>query len=255
MIHHTFDLSGRTALVTGSSRGLGRAAAEALAAAGARVIVNGVEPARIEATAEEIRANGYDVLTLPFDIANEAAVLAAFARLDEIDAAPDIVVNNAGINLRGPLLDLDSADWRKVLETNLTSAFLIGREGARRMIPRGQGKIINVASITSEIVRPTIGPYAAAKGGIKQLTKVMAAEWAPLGIQANGVGPGMMLTDMNRQLSEDRSFSEWLEKRVPARRWGDPAELGGPVVFLASAASDFVNGQMLYVDGGMTSVF
>jgi gluconate 5-dehydrogenase len=246
-----FDLSGRTALVTGSSRGLGRAIAEGLAKAGARLIVNGVDPARVEATVADMRAAGYAAEGSAFDVTNEAAVVEAFARFDAAGIEIDILVNNAGIQVRKPLVEFSSAEWRKVIETNLTSAFVIGREAAKRMIPRERGKIVNIGSLASELARPTVGPYTAAKGGIKNLTRSMAVEWAASGVQANAIGPGYMLTDMNEALVNNPDFNGWLMSRIPAKRWGRPDELVGAAVFLASAASDYVNGQIIYIDGGM----
>jgi gluconate 5-dehydrogenase len=246
-----FDLSGRTALVTGSSRGLGRAIAEGLAKAGARLIVNGVDPVRVEATAAEMRAAGHAAEGSAFDVTDEAAVAEAFARFDAAGIEIDILVNNAGIQVRKPLVEFSSAEWRKVIETNLTSAFIIGREAAKRMIPRKRGKIVNIGSLASELARPTVGPYTAAKGGIKNLTRSMAVEWAASGVQANAIGPGYMLTDMNEALVNNPDFNGWLMSRIPAKRWGRPDELVGAAVFLASAASDYVNGQIIYVDGGM----
>jgi len=246
-----FDLSGRTALVTGSSRGLGRAIAEGLAKAGARLIVNGVDPVRVEVAVAEMRAAGHAAEGAAFDVTDEAAVVEAFVRFDAAGIEIDILVNNAGIQVRKPLVEFSSAEWRKVIETNLTSAFVIGREAAKRMIPRKRGKIINIGSLASELARPTVGPYTAAKGGIKNLTRSMAVEWAARGVQANAIGPGYMLTDMNGALVNNPEFNGWLMSRIPARRWGRPDELVGAAVFLASAASDYVNGQIIYVDGGM----
>ncbi len=249
-----FDLTGRTALVTGSSRGLGRAMAEGLAAAGAAIVLNGSDPARLQEAAAAMRAAGHTVHEARFDVTDEPAVLAAFAALDAQGIAVDILVNNAGIQFRKPMLDLDMADWRRVMETNLTSAFVVGREAARRMVPRGRGKIVNIGSLTSDAARATVAPYTVAKGGIKMLTRAMTAEWAAHGIQANAIGPGYMLTDMNEALVNDPAFNAWVIGRTPARRWGKPDELIGAVVFLASAASDYVNGQIIYVDGGMLAV-
>lgn len=249
-----FDLTGKTALVTGSSRGLGRAFATGLAQAGARVVLNGVNAARLEEAAAEMRAEGHEVLTAAFDVTDEAAVVAAFAAFDEDGIAIDILLNNAGIQFRKPLLELETADWQRVIDTNLTSAFLVGREAARRMVPRGAGKIINIGSLMSQLARATVAPYTVAKGGIKMLTKAMAAEWAEHGIQANAIGPGYMITDMNEALIANPTFDAWVKGRTPARRWGRPEELAGAAIFLASAASDYVNGQIIYADGGMTSV-
>ncbi|MCZ7932027.1 SDR family oxidoreductase [Agrobacterium leguminum] len=249
-----FDLSGKTALITGSSRGLGRAFAEGLANAGARVILNGVDAKRLEEAAAAMRSTGREVLTAAFDVTDEAAVIAAFERFDRDGIRVDILVNNAGIQFRKPMLELETADWRRVIDTNLTSAFLVGREAARRMAERGSGKIINIGSLTSELARATVAPYTVAKGGIKMLTKAMAAEWAEKGIQANAIGPGYMITDMNEALLANPEFDAWVKARTPARRWGRPEELAGTVIYFASAASDYVNGQIVYADGGMISV-
>lgn len=249
-----FDLTGKTALVTGSSRGLGRAFATGLAQAGARVVLNGVNAARLAEAAAEMRAEGHDVLTAAFDVTDEAAVVAAFAGFDAEGIEVHIVLNNAGIQFRKPLLELATADWQRVIDTNLTSAFLVGREAAKRMVPRGEGKIINIGSLMSELARATVAPYTVAKGGIKMLTKAMAAEWAAHGIQANAIGPGYMMTDMNEALIANPDFDAWVKGRTPARRWGRPEELAGTAIFLASAASDYINGQIIYADGGMISV-
>ena len=254
MTNPLFDLTGRTALVTGSSRGLGRAIAQGQAEAGAAVILNGVDAGRLEAAAAEMRAAGHEVAAAGFDVTDEAAVTDAFARFDADGRAIDILVNNAGIQLRKPMVELSVAEWQRVIDTNLTSAFVVGREAARRMIGRGRGKIVNIGSLTSELARATVSPYTVAKGGIKMLTKAMAAEWGEHGIQANAIGPGYMITDMNQALIDDPKFDAWVKGRTPARRWGRPDELAGTAVFLASAASDYVNGQIIYVDGGMISV-
>jgi gluconate 5-dehydrogenase len=246
-----FDLSGRTALVTGSSRGLGRGIAEGMARAGARLIINGVDPARVEEAVKEFRAAGHAAEGAAFDVTDEAAIIKAFEGLDAKGIAVDILVNNAGIQHRKPLVEFTTEEWRKVIETNLTSAFVIGREAAKRMIPRKRGKIINIASLASELARPTVGPYTAAKGGIKTLTRSMAVEWAASGIQANAIGPGYMATDMNQALIENPDFNSWLMSRIPSKRWGRPDELVGAAIFLASSAADYVNGQIIYVDGGM----
>jgi len=249
-----FDLSGRTALVTGSSRGLGRAIAEGMAKAGAKLIINGVDPKRVEQAVAEFRAAGYQAEGAAFNVTDEPAIVAAFERFDREGLTIDILVNNAGIQHRKPLVEFTTDEWRKVIETDLTSAFVIGREAGKRMIPRKHGKIINIGSLGSELARPTIAPYTAAKGGIKNLTRSMAVEWAQHGIQANAIGPGYMLTEMNQALVDDPSFNAWVIGRTPARRWGKPEELIGTAVFLASAASDYVNGQLIYVDGGMIAV-
>jgi gluconate 5-dehydrogenase len=249
-----FDLSGKTALVTGSSRGLGRAMAEGLGRAGARLLVNGTNSLSVEQAVTEMRAAGLDAEGLVFNVTDEAAVKAAFESLDRRGIGVDILVNNAGIQFRKPMVELDTADWQRVIDTNLTSAFVIGREAAKRMIARGSGKIINIGSLTSALARATVAPYTVAKGGIKMLTQAMAAEWAAIGIQANAIGPGYMLTDMNEALVNNEAFNAWVVGRTPAKRWGRPDELIGTAVFLASSASDYVNGQIIYVDGGMLAV-
>jgi gluconate 5-dehydrogenase len=255
MTNPLFDLAGRTALVTGSSRGLGHAIAEGLGQAGARLVLNGVDTDRLRGAAASLRAKGYAVEEAAFDVTDEAGVRAAFERLDAAGIAVDILVNNAGIQLRKPLVELSLAEWNRVLDTNLTSAFIVGREAARRMIARGRGgKVINIGSLTSEAARATVVPYTAAKGGIKMLTRGMAAEWAEHGIQANAIGPGYMATEMNKALMENPAFDAWVKGRTPAKRWGRPDELAGTAVYLASAASDYVNGQIIFVDGGMLAV-
>ena len=249
-----FSLEGKTALVTGSSRGLGQAIATGLAEAGARLVLNGMDADRLAKTADALRSQGHTVLAEPFDVTDEAAVVAAFQRLDAAGVEIDILVNNAGIQLRKPLVEFQAEEWRRVIDTNLSSAFFVGREAAKRMIPRGRGKIVNIGSLMSAFARPTVAPYTAAKGGIKLLTQAMAAEWAEHGIQANAIGPGYMLTDMNEVLTSNPQFDGWVKARTPSRRWGRPEELAGDAVFLASSASDYVNGQIIYVDGGMSAV-
>jgi gluconate 5-dehydrogenase len=250
-----FDLSGRTALVTGSSRGLGRAIAEGLAQAGARLIVNGVDPARVDATVAEFRDAGHAAEGSAFDVTDEAAIVAAFSRLDADGIEIDILVNNAGIQLRKPMLDLKTEEWRRIVDIHLTGSFQVGREAARRMIARGRGgKIINIASLASEVARATISPYVAAKGGVRMLTRSMAAEWAKHDIQANAIGPGYIATEMNRALLDDPKFDAWVKGRTPSGRWGKPEDLIGAAVFLASPSSNYVNGQIIYVDGGLLAV-
>ena len=254
MSHPLFDLTGKTALITGSSRGLGRAFAEGLAQAGARIVLNGVNADRLEAAAQDMRDKGFDVLTSAFDVADEDAIVAAFQALDAEGIDVDILVNNAGIQFRKPMLELDTADWRRVIDINLTAAFVVGREAAKRMAKRGRGKVINIGSLTSELARATVAPYTVAKGGIKMLTKAMAAEWGEKGIQANAIGPGYMVTDMNEALINNPDFDAWVKGRTPMRRWGLPQELAGTCIYLASDASNYVSGQIIYADGGMISV-
>ncbi|WP_428030147.1 SDR family oxidoreductase [Ancylobacter sp.] len=255
MSNPLFSLHGRTALVTGSARGLGYGIARGLAQAGAQVVLNGTKPGTTEEARKTLEAEGFLAHALSFDVTDDAAVADAFAQLDAQGIEVDILVNNAGIQFRKPMVDLDPADWRRVLEVDLTSAFLVSQQAARRMIARGRGgKIINIASLMSQAARATVAPYTAAKGGIKTLTHSMVAEWAQFNIQANAIGPGYMATDMNEALMNDPAFDAWVKGRTPAKRWGQPDELVGAAVFLASPASNYVNGQLIYVDGGMLAV-
>ena len=251
-----FDLTGRVALVTGSSRGIGRVTAEALADAGTTIVLNGLDADRLEAArvafAEKYGAER--VFASAFDVTDENAVAAAIDRIEAEVGPIRILVNNAGIQHRVPLLDLALEDWNRVITTNLTSAFIVGRAVARHMIPRGVGKIINIASVQTDLARETIAPYTASKGGIRNLTRAMTAEWAGSGLQINAIAPGYIHTEMTQKLVDDETFNSWIVGRTPARRWGTPADLGGPAVWLASDGSDYVNGQVVFIDGGMTVV-
>ncbi len=259
-----FDLTGRTALVTGSSRGLGHAIATGFAEAGARLVLNGVDAERLKQSAAALRARGFEVIESAFDVAHEAQIVNAFKALDAQGVNVDILVNNAGIQFRKPMVELETKDWQRVIDVNLTAAFICSREAVKRMLQRksdgalpaghSTGKIINIGSLMSGLARATVAPYTAAKGGIKMLTQSMVAEWAVENIQANAIGPGYMLTEMNQPLIDNPAFNGWVTGRTPAKRWGKPEELVGAAVFLASGASDYVNGQIIYVDGGMSSV-
>jgi gluconate 5-dehydrogenase len=250
-----FDLSGRTALVTGSTRGIGFALAKGLAEAGAKVIVNSRQPGAVDEAVGRLHEAGLEACGSAFDVADQPAVAHAFKAFDTQGLEIDILVNNAGIQHRQPMLELALEDWQRVLDTNLTSAFLVGREAARRMIDRGRGgKIINIGSLTSEAARATVAPYSVAKGGIKLLSRAMAAEWGRFDIQANSIGPGYILTDMNEALVRNAEFDAWVKASNPAQRWGRPDELVGTAIYLASAASSYVNGQIIYVDGGWLAV-
>jgi gluconate 5-dehydrogenase len=249
-----FRLDGRIALVTGASRGIGLALARGLGEAGATIVLNGRDEARLEAAAGPLREAGITIHTLVFDVTDPAAVEAGVERLETTIGPLAILVNNAGLTLRGPIETMPIETWNEVIALDLTGVFLVSQAAGRRMLTRGAGKIINICSVQSELGRPTISPYTAAKGGVKMLTKAMCAEWASHGIQVNGLGPGYIETELTRPLREDPTFDAWLRARTPAGRWGKPEELVGAAVFLASPASDFVNGHILYVDGGMLAV-
>lgn len=249
-----FDLTGKRALITGSSRGIGLVFARGLAAAGAAIVLNGRSTAVLDGAVSALREEGQRAAGYAFDVSDGAAVDDAVARIEAEEGPIDILINNAGIQRRGAMLDVPAETWREVLEVNLTAPFLMGRAVARRMIARGGGKIVNVCSVQSELGRATIAPYTAAKGGLKMLTKAMCAEWAASNIQVNGLGPGYFKTEMTQALVDDPDFDAWLRERTPARRWGLPEELVGAAVFLSAPASSFVNGQVLYVDGGLLSV-
>ncbi len=248
-----FDLSGRTALITGSSAGIGFALARGLADAGARVILNARGPDKLAQAADRLRAEGASVLTAAFDVTSGAAVRAAIDRIEVEAGAIDILVNNAGMQRRAPLEQFDEAQWHELMKTNVDSVFLVGQAVARHMIGRQRGKIINICSVQSELGRPNIAPYTASKGAVKMLTKGMAIDWGQHGIQVNGLGPGYFKTELTDALVKDAKFTEWLVGRTPSRRWGDVEDLVGAAVFLASEASNFVNGHVLYVDGGVTA--
>jgi len=250
-----FDLTGKTALVTGSARGLGFAYAQGLAAAGAGVILNDIREELLQESVQSLRNQGYQAHGFAFDVTREDAVESAFAALEAQGLQVDILINNAGIQYRKPMVELELEQWQRVIDTNLTSAFIVSRAAAKRMIARGNGgKIINIGSLTSQAARPTVAPYTAAKGGIKMLTCSMAAEWAEFNIQSNAIGPGYILTDMNAALIDNKEFDSWVKASNPSKRWGKPQELIGTAVFLSSSASDYINGQIIYVDGGWLSV-
>lgn len=250
-----FDLTGTVAVVTGSSRGIGAALAEGLAAAGATVVVNGRDGAALEAAREDLAdRTGAAVHAAAFDVTDDAAVVAAVEAIEAEVGPVGVLVNNAGVQHRVRMLDLDVADWHRVLEANLTGPFLVGRAVARHMVGRGHGKIVNIASVQARLARPGIAPYAASKGGIAMLTRTMCAEWGPAGVQANAIAPGYVDTVLTAALVADPEFDAWVRGRTPARRWGRPEELVGTLLWLASGASDFVNGQIVHVDGGMTAV-
>ncbi|MCC8190626.1 MAG: glucose 1-dehydrogenase [Planctomycetes bacterium] len=246
-----FEITGRTALVTGSGRGIGFSLAKGLAEAGARVIINDVQPEAVENAVAQLQAAGLEAGGVPFDVTQEAAVAAGIGQIERDFGPLEILVNNAGIHRRAPLVEMKASEWQAVIDTNLTAAFLVGQQAARGMIARGRGKIINISSLNCERPRPTIGNYAAAKGGLVLLTRSMCVEWARSNIQVNAIAPGYILTEMTAPLAEDAEWDAWIKGRIPAERWGRPEELVGAAVYLASDASAFVNGHVLFVDGGM----
>jgi gluconate 5-dehydrogenase len=248
----SFDLTGRLALVTGSSKGIGFGLADGLAAAGARVVLNGRNPEALARAAAELGAkHAGRVEARAFDVTDSAAVKAAVDAIEAEIGAIDILVNNAGMQARTPLQDYPEETWETIMRTNLDSVFFVSKAVVQQMIARKRGKIINICSVQSETGRPGIAPYAATKGAVRMLTKGMCIDWGPHGIQVNGLGPGYFKTELNEALVNDETFSGWLTNRTPARRWGNVEELQGAAVFLASDASSFVNGHILYVDGGV----
>ncbi|MDR3372144.1 MAG: SDR family oxidoreductase [Ancalomicrobiaceae bacterium] len=248
-----FDLTNRIALVTGSSRGIGLALARGLAAAGAHVVLNARTKDLLEAARHALAEEGLTVSAYAFDVTNSGEVAAAVEAIERDIGPIDILINNAGMQFRTPLADFPEERWHQLFSVNVDSVFFVGQAVARRMIPRGKGKIVNVCSVQSELARPNIAPYTATKGAVKNLTKGMCTDWAKYGLQINGLAPGYFKTELNAALVADAAFSGWLENRTPAGRWGDVEELVGAAIFLSSDASSFVNGHILYVDGGITS--
>ena len=243
-----FDLTGKTALITGSSQGIGYTLAQGLAAAGARIVMNGRDRAKLDAAAQALGG-----LQLVFDVTDHGAVRAAVDGFEAEQGAIDILINNAGMQHRTPLEDFEPDAFERLIRTNVTSVFNVGQACARHMIGRGAGKIINIASVQTALARPGIAPYTASKGAVANLTKGMATDWAPKGLNVNAIAPGYFDTPLNAALVADADFTAWVAKRTPQGRWGQLPELVGAAVFLSSAASSFVNGQTLFVDGGMTA--
>lgn len=252
MSSHPFALNDRIALITGAYRGLGFAIARGLAEAGATVVLNGRKAIPLTAAAQELSAAGHRASTIVFDVTDRAAMRAGIATIEERHGRIDIIINNAGIQRRHPVQDFPEDDWDAIIATNLTAPFLLSQAALPGMIARKSGKIIHIASLMSELARPTVVPYTAAKGGIRQLTRGMAVELAPHNIQVNAIAPGYFATEMNQALLGDPAFDAWVCKRTPAGRWGQPPEIAGIAVFLASSASDYMTGQLLVIDGGMS---
>lgn len=253
MSHPLFDLTGKVALVTGGTHGLGMAMAEGLASAGATLVINGSSSQeKIDKAVEHYQAKGYIAYGYRFDVTDETAVEEAVSKI-EADVGPiDILVNNAGIIKRIPLLEMEVEEWEQVLRVDLTGVFIMTKPVVKRMIQRGGGKVINICSMMSELGRNSVGAYAAAKGGLKMLTQNMATEWAKHNIQVNGIGPGYFATSQTAPIRVDgHPFNDFIVNRTPAGKWGDPEELQGAAIFLAGSASNFVNGHVVYVDGGI----
>jgi gluconate 5-dehydrogenase len=248
-----FGLSGKRALITGSSKGIGYALAKGLAAAGAEIVINGRDADRLEQAAAELTASGAVVSTAVFDVTDPAAVKAGVAKIEADIGAIDILINNAGMQYRAPLEDFPDDAWDTLMATNLKSVFNVGKAVGRCMIARKRGKIINICSVQTALARPGIAPYVASKGAVANLTKGMCTDWAKHGLQVNGLAPGYFETELTEALVADEAFSGWLADRTPAGRWGKVDELVGAAVFLASDSASFVNGHILYVDGGITA--
>lgn len=253
IMQHLFELQNKVALITGSSHGLGFSIARGLGQAGATLVLNGRDEEKLENAVSNLSGERLSAFGYAFDVTKEEQIQTSIPLIEQEVGPIQILVNSAGIQKRGPLEQIEESVWREVIDINLTGVFLASKHVAQRMIVRKSGKIINICSLMSEFGRPTTGPYAAAKGGVKMLTKAMAVEWAKYNIEVNGIGPGYFLTEMTRPLAEDPKFDAWIRSRTPAGRWGDPAELVGTAIYLASSASDFVTGQIIYVDGGIFS--
>ena len=248
-----FNVSGKIALVTGSTHGLGMAMARGLGLAGATIIINGnSSQEKIDAAVAEYQSEGITAIGYKFNVTNEQEVITAIAKIEAEVGNIDILINNAGIIKRTPLLEMEVADFKEVIDIDLVSPFIVSKHVVKGMVLRKQGKVINICSMMSELGRNSVGAYAAAKGGLKMLTKNMATEWAKYNIQVNGIGPGYFATKQTEPIRVDGNpFNEFIINRTPAAKWGDPNDLAGAAIFLSSKASDFVNGHILYVDGGI----
>jgi gluconate 5-dehydrogenase len=252
---HPFDLTGTRALVTGGGSGLGFAIARGLARAGARVALNGRNRDKLAAAAAALAREGIEAHVAAFDVTDAAAVGAGVAEVERALGPVDILVNNAAMNQRKPLEDFAPDEWRALMAANLDGPFLVTRSLLPAMKARRRGKIINVCSLASDIGRPHIVPYAASKGALRMLTRALAVELGPHNVQVNGIAPGFFRTEMNAPLIADGEFSAWVARRTPAGRWGEPPEIAGAAVFLASGAADYVTGHLLYVDGGFSAAY
>ncbi len=249
-----FSLAGKIALVTGSGQGIGLALAEGLSDAGAHVVLNGRDKAKLERAQQALAAAGRKASIAAFDVTDQKAVEAGVAMIEAEIGPIDILINNAGMQKRAPITEFPVDGWHEVINTNLHSVFYVTQAVTKRMVPRKRGKIISIGSVMSELGRATIIPYTASKGAVKMMTRGLAAELGKHNIQANAIGPGYFATEINAALIADEAFSNWVCTRTPAGRWGETKELAGAAIFLSSAASDYVNGHLLMVDGGLTTV-
>lgn len=250
MFENLFCVKDKLILITGSSQGIGFSLAKGFVEAGAKVIINGRSKEKVNKVVNQLKSIGGDVIGIDFNVTNKDAIEKRINEIENKIGKIDVLVNNAGIHRRAPLEDLSMENWNEVINTNLTSVFLISQCVAKYMIKRKKGRIINITSINAEMARPTIANYCAAKGGLKMLTKSMATEWGKYNILTNAIGPGYFLTELTRPLSENKEFDEWVKKEVPLARWGKTEELIGAAIFLASDASSYINGHTIYVDGG-----
>ncbi|MFC2084788.1 SDR family NAD(P)-dependent oxidoreductase [Bacteroidota bacterium] len=250
-MNYLFDVSGKTALITGSGQGIGLILAKGLAQSGCTVILNDIVEERLNSAVTSLIEVDLKAHGVVFDVRNEDEIAEKIESLQKEVGSIDILVNNAGIQVRGSLEEFSLDDWKRIIDINLTGAFLVSKAVVKDMIERKAGKIINICSIQSELARPSIAPYTASKGGIRNLTRGMATDWGKYNIQINGIAPGYFKTEMTKALYTDEKFDSWLRSRTPANRWGDPEELIGTLIFLSSKASDYVNGHLVYVDGGM----
>ncbi len=251
MTQQLFDLSGKVALVTGSGQGIGAVLARGLAQAGALIVVNDLTDDSVGKAVDALHADDLKADGVAFDVTNTKAVTAGVSEIEKRYGQIDILVNNAGIQRRHPILEFPDDEWQAVLDVNLTAPFVVARAVAKDMVARKAGKIINICSLQSSVTRPTIAAYTASKGGLALLTKSMAVEWGPDNVQTNGIGPGYLKTEMTERLWKDPEFDKWVTGRVPAARWGAPEELVGPAIFLSSEASSYINGHIVYVEGGL----
>jgi gluconate 5-dehydrogenase len=251
MIQELFSVEGTIVLITGSYQGLGLVLARGLGQAGATIVLNGRSQEKLDRVLRQLSGEGLKVYGYAFDVTNSVQIQDTIPKIEREVGPIDILVNNAGVQRRAPLEQMEEAAWREIIETNLTGMFLVTKQVVQGMISRNAGKIINIGSLQCEISRNTIGPYSASKGGVRMLTKGMATDWGKYNIQVNAIGPGYFLSEMTQPLADNPEFDSWLKARTPMGRWGDQRELIGAAIFLASQASSFVNGHILYVDGGI----